>query len=443
MSANKNFYLDHLGCAKNQVDSEVMAAVLTERGWRESSLEAASVVIINTCGFTEAAKKESIDHFFSFSKHYPDKRLVLAGCMAQRYGQQLKSLMPEAQGIFGSGAPERLAEFLAKLDASQTKETQVWLPQAEFGKPVKRSKRLSTAGSAFLKIGEGCSNGCRFCAIPLIKGPARSRSIDDIAEEFRYLRQQDVFEINLVAQDLSSFNRNKGGLLGLLQRLAKEPGDFWVRLLYIHPDHFPLQILDFMAADSRFLPYFDLPFQHAGQNVLRRMGRAGDASSYLALLQTIRAKLPAAVVRSTFLLGFPGETEQDFAELLAFQEQACLDWAGAFVYSREEGTAAYNEAGKRLLRVAKPLARERERQVMERQSLLSQRALQRFAGQKQTVLIEERIEGENLYLGRFYACAPEVDGLAVLESSKSLDAGDRVSALITGLAGFDFKAVLA
>jgi ribosomal protein S12 methylthiotransferase len=266
-----------------------------------------------------------------------------------------------------------------------------------------------------------------------------------VAGECRTLLDRGIRELCLIGQDTAAFGEDRpggGDLRALLEAVAAIPGSFWVRLLYLHPDHFPLSILEIMAADRRFLPYFDIPLQHASRPVLRAMNRRGDAERYLELIAGIRAALPAAVIRSTFLVGFPGESEDDFRRLLDFQEQAALDWAGCFTYSREENTPAW-AMGKRTPRRA---ALERKRRVEERQQAISENRMERFVGQELEVLIEEKFERSGdgppeggLYLGRAYCQAPEVDGVSLVLSEENLAPGALVRRRVSGRAGFDLR----
>jgi ribosomal protein S12 methylthiotransferase len=255
-----------------------------------------------------------------------------------------------------------------------------------------------------------------------------------------------IRELCVIGQDIASFGNDRpgeGDLPALLRAIAAIPGQFWIRLLYLHPDRLPLAVLEIMAADRRFLPYFDIPVQHASPSVLRAMNRRGDGERYLDLIRGIRAALPAAVIRSTFLVGFPGESEDDFKRLLDFQEQADLDWAGCFTYSREENTPAY--AMKK--RVPRSVAAGRKRILEERQQGISEGRMERFVGQKLDVLIEERFEnpedgGGGIYLGRAYCQAPEVDGVSLVFSEQSLAPGALVKCRVSGRAGFDLNARL-
>jgi ribosomal protein S12 methylthiotransferase len=305
---------------------------------------------------------------------------------------------------------------------------------------------LSLPGSAYIKISEGCDNRCAFCAIPLIRGRLRSRSIADIVEECRVLLQRGVKELCIIGQDSGSYGTdgNGGGvskLPELLNAISLLEGRFWVRLLYIHPDHFPLPILDIMQRDARFLPYFDIPFQHAAPEILTAMNRRGTAESYLELLSVIRGRLANAVIRSTFLLGFPGETEKDFTALLDFQDKAALDWLGCFAYSREEGTKAYSLPAQ----VPRRTAFHRKRIIEERQMAITENNMNRFTGQTLDALIEEKFAavagdcGEAIMLGRLYCHAPEVDGSAVFVGASAAELGSLLPCKVIARRGIDLE----
>jgi ribosomal protein S12 methylthiotransferase len=305
---------------------------------------------------------------------------------------------------------------------------------------VRRLRRFDFPGTAHVKATEGCSNFCSFCAIPLIRGGLRSRPLDEVAAECEDLASQGVRELVLIGQDLGYYGHDLGGdslLPRLLERLTRIKGDFRVRTLYIHPDHFPEGILGVMAGDPRLLPYFDLPFQHASGRILAAMNRKGSGEAYLELVGKIRSALPDAAIRSTFLLGFPGETDADFEALRGFQEEARLDWVGSFAYSREEGTAAYSMKG----RVPKKVVEARRAAVEEAQERITREALGRFVGRELDVLVEERMaptaeDDEELSLGRSWNQAPEVDGLCVLAGSH--EPGALVRARVLAVKGVDF-----
>ena len=407
-----SYFIDPFGCVKNQVDAENMMSHLDNAGWKCVSAENADLIIVNSCGFIESAKQESINAVIEWRKLYPGKKILLAGCLSQRYKKELTESLTEADDFFGTENIAQITQAALKIIKSKSRTAPGNLSTGE--RPL-----LSLPGCAYVKISEGCNNCCSFCAIPLIRGKLFSRTITDILEECRILLDRGIKELCIVAQDIGSYGTDEGDntsgkLPELLNAISSLKGHFWIRLLYIHPDHFPLPILDLMKRDPRFLPYFDIPFQHACGKILCAMNRHGNKTQYLELLKTIRTRLPNAVIRSTFLLGFPGETEEDFAELLDFQEKAALDWVGCFTYSREEDTAAYSMKG----RVSKKTAANRRQMIEERQIPITEKNMDRFINQELEVLIEEQID-DNLALGRLYCQAPDIDGAAVCHPAGS------------------------
>ena len=429
------YYIDPFGCVKNQVDAENMMAHLNNAGW-ESTADAqqADLIIVNSCGFIESAKQESINAVLEWRKIYPDKKILLAGCLAQRYKKELSVELKEADGIIGIEDTAKIVEAPANATAN--------VPGTSPGtRPL-----LSLPGSAYVKISEGCNNNCSYCAIPMIRGSLVCRKIPDIIDECRALLARGIKELCIIGQDIGAHD----GLPILLNTLSMLKGDFWVRLLYIHPDHFPFEILDLMERDKRFLPYFDIPFQHASSKILTAMNRSGTAEKYLELINTIRSRcisnewLPNAIIRSTFLLGFPGETEDDFNALLDFQQKAKLDWLGCFTYSREDGTPAFSMKGQ----VPAKIAQARKQIIEERQIPITEKNMDRFTGLTLDVLIEEQFisesnkNEENLWLGRLYCQAPEIDGAAVILSEKDekdLQPGTLTQCKVIARRGFDLE----
>jgi ribosomal protein S12 methylthiotransferase len=461
------YYLDPYGCAKNQVDAENMMAALSETGWAASeSAENADLIIINSCAFIESAKKESIDAVLGWRKLFPEKRILLAGCLAQRYAKELPEALPEADGFFGltdtdlQGGITQAAGRIMAAECNAMPAVKKTHNSVLTGLSAGKRPLLSLPGSAYVKISEGCDNRCSFCAIPLIRGGLKSRAVRDIVEECKALLDRGIKELCLIGQDTGSFGQdlkseNPQGqnqsvnLHGLLEALARFDCDFRLRILYTHPDHFPLAILDLMEKDNRFLPYFDIPFQHGSEKILRAMNRRGNAESYLDLVETIRCRLKDSVIRTTLMTGFPGESEDDFALLLDFQKRLQADWLGCFTYSREENTPAFDMKG----RVGKNIAAERKRLVEEAQIPISEKQAGRFIGRCFGVLVEEEFKPLNtalsqaeeaqsdelLYLGRLPCHAPEVDGSALILGSSPLELGSIVPCRVIARAGFDLE----
>lgn len=427
------FFIESLGCAKNQVDSEFLIADLQARGlrWVENP-EEAQIIIVNTCGFITSAKDQSIQTSLALKYRYPNKKVIMLGCLVQRYGAELEREMGEIDGFVALNDLDALLGLVSTAQHGRVGSLNSADPRRQG-----RSRFLSFPGSAYVKVAEGCSNHCSYCAIPLIRGELASRPLEDILEEIEDLVQRGVVEVVLIAQDLASYGRDRGEaeLVQLVKSILRLERPFWLRLLYLHPDYFPAELLDVMTADPRVLPYFDIPFQHASPAVLKGMGRKGSADSYAKLIQVIRERIPEAVIRSTFLVGFPGEREEDFETLLAFQRNCPLDWVGVFNYSREEGTPAYRMKGG----VSKSVAEARRRSLEQAQIGISERLLDKQVGRTLDVLVEERIEGEKLYLARAYLHAPEVDGLVVVKA-ESLEPGRIYLVRIDARVGIDLEA---
>ncbi len=437
---NHSFYIESLGCSKNQVDAEIMMTNLAEAGWtRVLSPEDAACIIVNTCGFIEPAKEESIETTLSLRKEYPHKKIIMAGCFAQRYGNVLLDQLSEIDGVFGNRNLNRISDALT---AAAGGIRQTLIPEGG-GVYPQRSELLSFPGTAHVKISEGCNHRCSYCAIPLIRGNLRSRTIDDIMEEIRRFIDNGIVEINLIAQDLSAFgtDRRNRELAALLKQISTLQGTFWIRLLYMYPDDFPGEILDIMEQDSRFLPYFDLPFQHASEKVLSLMGRRGNSLKYAQLVNSIRKRLPGAVIRSTFMLGFPSEGKEEREELFSFLEDVSLDWAGFFIYSREEDTKAYAMRSSAAHNRAVHAAEKFKPQLEKLQEDITCRQMDRFINRELDILVEEKVHEEPLYFGRGYYQAPEVDSSTIILSGKSRTPGKFVRCRITRRNGIDLEAV--
>lgn len=439
----KKIYIESLGCAKNQVDSEVLLTIAKEKGYvRVTEAKDADLIFVNTCGFIESAKEESINTFFALKGAYPDAKIVLGGCLAQRYAEELE--LEEADAIFGN---RDLAAFSDVMDSLDKGDDQIVL-KPEYPDPDRekdeREEYLSMPRSCYLKISEGCDHRCSYCAIPIIRGGLRSRSEDRIIDEARDLIRKGFFEINLIAQDLGAYGTDfdgKSHFCDLLTKLASLEGDFRLRLLYIHPDTFPEELISIVKNSEKIIPYFDIPFQHSSERVLRKMRRFGNTEKYLALINRIRSEIPEAVIRTTLMLGFPGEEREDFDELLSFVRQARFDWMGSFLYSREEDTPAFDMRDEKAHEKAVKRAARWKNELEELQSAITEERLQGFVGKKYTALVEENIQGEDLSIARIYSQAPEVDGLTVI-MGEGIAPGDVVEVGIRAVRGVDLEAVL-
>ena len=436
----KSFYIVNLGCSKNQVDGETILALMEQQGWKYTALEQATVVIINTCGFINDAKEESINTILNCKSSYPDKIVIAAGCLAQRYGQELSSEMTEADGFIGNRDLYAIPDAVEKIVKGRARLVQSKAPSPDCF--VERNTLFTFPRSTYIKIAEGCNNNCTYCAIPLIRGQLRSIPADIIIKEIESFVQKGFFEINLVSQDLASWGTDLGqDLIYLLKKICSLKGDFRIRLLYMHPDKFNPDILPLFRADNRLIPYFDIPFQHASEPILAAMGRKGNKEKYLKLIATIREALPNCVIRSTMMLGFPGEKEEDFQCLMDFLKEAELDWCGFFTYSREEGTKAFNLKGK----VPIATAGLRKEQAQELQNRITEKRLETYIGKEIEVLVEEIIAEEEIALGRGYMNAPEVDGAIILHSDKAssggIKPGDVIHAKVIKRNNIDLEAV--
>ncbi len=440
--AMKKIYIESLGCAKNQVDSEILLSYALENGYtRTEEVGDADVIVVNTCGFIQSAKEESINTFFGLKEKNPGAKIILAGCLAQRYGNEME--LEEADAIFGN---HDLSLFPSLLKSIEEEKREVVVP--EYPDPDRerddRKELLSFPRSAYLKISEGCNHCCSYCAIPIIRGPLRSRPFEAVVKEAKRLIESGVYEINVVAQDLGAYGLDlygKSRFVELMDTLSSLDGDFVLRMLYIHPDTFPLDLIDLVKERKKILPYFDIPVQHADRAVLKSMKRTGSGDEYAALFNKIREKNPDAVIRTTLMLGYPGEDRKAFEELLDFIEKAQPDWMGSFLYSREEDTPAYKMRNQKDHDKAQREAKKWQKELEEKQSAITEKRLERFVGREYDALVEEIIEGEELAIGRIYSQAPDVDGLTVI-MGRGLKSGDKVRVGIRSVRGLDLEGIL-
>jgi ribosomal protein S12 methylthiotransferase len=412
--AGPRFYIASLGCPKNTVDSSGMAVLLQRAGYEATQQPTeADVVIVNTCGFIGPARAESLEYLQELAEQSRgDQKVVAAGCWAQREPEKLLDLVPELDAVIGTRTWHALPALLAELRQRperliHTEQRRAVLPE-EAGAP---GYALS-GPSAFLKIAEGCSRQCAFCAIPLIKGPTVSRSVESILEDAVRLQELGVLEINLIAQDSTFYGSDLGmedGLAFLLERLVERvPYVPWLRVLYAFPGYVTPRFVDVMAEHPQVLPYVDIPLQHAHPNVLRRMRRPPDVGKVRCTVETLRERMPQVCLRSTFIVGYPGETEEEFLTLLHFIEDMRFDRVGVFKYSHEPGTPAA-ELEDDVPEEVKDARLDALMVAQQRISLEKNRAL---VGQELTVLLEG--VGDGLTVGRSYRDAPEIDGLVLI-----------------------------
>jgi ribosomal protein S12 methylthiotransferase len=413
------FHLVSLGCAKNRVDSEVILAGLLAAGYRlEQDSSRARVIVVNSCSFIESAVQESIDTILELAQAKEKgacRLLVVTGCLPQRYGKQLAEAMPEVDLLLGTGAFHRLPLLLSRRQPGDPQE--IHLEPPRFLMDSETPRVLSGPFySAYLKVAEGCSNRCAFCTIPAIRGPYRSRPLDDLLREADWLALQGVRELNLVAQDTTAYGEDLGPtprLADLLDSLARTGLFSWIRVLYAYPQRITGRLLDVIGTHRSICPYLDIPFQHASERILRAMGRSGSPTEFLRLVQWIRAELPAITLRTTLMVGFPGETDDDFQELYEFVEGVRFQRLGIFAYSPERGTAAARLEDS----VPKRVKTRRLRKLAALQETISLAYYRKLIGTTQPVLLEGPSPETDLLLeGRLASQAPEVDGRVLINT---------------------------
>lgn len=436
-----------LGCAKNLIDTEVMLGLLQESGIEVSQEPAeADILIVNTCAFIESAKEEAITTVLSMAEYKTAgvgkcRALIVAGCLSQRYGNELLEELPEADAIIGTGACHRIMEAVEEALAGR----RVVLAGEDELLYSADTPRIVTTPSytAYLKIAEGCDNRCAFCAIPLIRGQLRSRSVEDIVKEAEGLVKKGVREIILLAQDTASYGKDLYGepkLAYLLQSLCRIEKLDWIRILYSYPRFFNDELIETIAREPKVVKYVDLPLQHGDDTVLRNMRRPDTNEGMRTLIKKLREKIPGVAIRSTFIVGFPGETEEQYQTLRKFVEELRFDKLGVFTYSREEDTPAYDLPNQ----VAEAVMEERYHDLMALQAKISEEINQSLVGREFDLLVEGRDiddEGrdENVVYGRSYREAPDVDGSVYLEGDEDSQPGDIIR--VRAVAGFAYDVV--
>jgi ribosomal protein S12 methylthiotransferase len=438
----KSFHLISLGCAKNTVDSDSMAQLLAESGYRATeNPKHASVLIVNTCGFIGPAKEESLQVLGELAaQKRKDQILIAAGCLTQRYGVEVARQVPGIDGILGTRRWMDIVEVVQSLRSSKHPEPVYHLPEAPtVGGDERGARRVTVQGaSAYVKIADGCRRPCAFCAIPLIKGTAVSRPVETILEEAQLLEEMGVREAILIAQDTTDYGHDLGmkdGLAQLLERLLEAaPGIDWFRIMYAYPGYVTDRLIDVMASNPRVLPYLDMPLQHAHPMTLRRMRRPSNIEWVYRTLEKMRSALPDLALRTTFIVGYPGETDQEFQTLLDFVKEIRFDRVGAFQFSFEPGTASEPLGDP----VPAEVKQERWERLMEMQQRISLERNQFFVGKTLQILIEG--QGDGISIGRTYRDAPEIDGMVVIEGD--IPTGEMVPVRVTGAMTYDLSGMV-
>lgn len=426
-----------LGCPKNQVDAELMLAKLVDAGFTiVGDANQAEIVIVNTCGFIDDAKKEAIENILDMANLKEAgiiKKIIVTGCLAQRYKQEVLEEFPEIDSVIGIGANNDIVEVCKQV--MEDKKVSKFPPKTDLC--IEGQRVLTTPDyCAYLKIAEGCSNCCTYCAIPKIRGPLRSRSIESIVEEAKALVNVGVKEIILVAQDTTRYglDRYKKFMLPtLLDELCKIDGIKWIRMLYCYPEALTDELIDTIAKQDKVLNYIDLPIQHADKDVLKAMNRTGDKEKLLTLVNKLRSKIPDVVLRTTLMVGFPGETKEAFETLAEFVKEAKFDRLGCFTYSAEEGTPAATFPNQ----IEEDEKIHRGELIMQAQYDIFISNSQKDVGKVLEVLVEGFDSQENVYFGRSYKDSPEIDGKVIFTCEKEIAKGDFVNVQITAVNDYD------
>lgn len=434
----KNAAIVNLGCPKNQVDSEIITGILADRFNIVSDCTKANIIIVNTCGFIEDAKRESIEAIWEMAelkKNGNCEKLYAVGCLAQRYGKELFKDIPELDGVLGDGDLDKILQDIDNANDKRVlthKKTQNFIYSHDMPRI-----RLGPAHFAYVKIAEGCDNCCSYCAIPAIKGRYRSRMIESIVDETERLALEGVKEVVLVAQDTTRYGIERYGKLelpNLLKKLVRIDGIEWIRLMYCYPDAFTEELIEAITEDPKICNYVDLPLQHADNEILKKMNRRNTAEQAEELIEKLRLSIPGIFIRSTFITGFPGETEKHFEALLEFIRRVKLDRLGVFAYSQEENTPA----AKMDNQIPFEVREERKDVIMALQADLAYNIQQKRVGQVLKVILEEETSEGN-WIGRTEGDAPETDGQIYLKVDEKHYPGDIIKARILRADSYDLE----
>lgn len=445
---NKNFtaqgnqvFFISLGCPRNLVDTEVMLGILLKSGYQAAQeLTEADFIVINTCGFLDASRKESIDTIrASLNQRKKGAKVIATGCMVQTHSADIKEKCPEVDYMLGSGDVEKiLSAVQSQSDGSCITSARSYLEAGEVPRTISTPKHY-----AYLKIAEGCRKRCSYCIIPDIKGPLKSKPLERIVHEFRILLKSGVKEVILIAQDLGDWGKDLGlrkgeGLLLLLKELLKEPGNYWLRMLYLYPDEITDDIIELMKSEPRICPYLDMPLQHINDTVLKSMRRMTSREEIIAIITKLRKEIPDISIRTSLIVGFPGETEEQFKELKEFLKKYPLENVGIFPFSPEPNSHAVTLPD----HVDEATKQRRHKELAKVQQKALEKTLQKLVGKKMQVIVEGYHPDSNLLMrARHKGQCPEIDGQVIINDCRNVKAfGEWYEATITGVAGYDLIA---
>lgn len=430
-----NVHIVTLGCSKNDVDSSMMYSLLDKNKYQMvNEPSQADILIVNTCGFIDAAKEESIDTILESVEYKNEgrcKKVLLSGCLAQRYPEELIKEIPEIDGIIGTGNIDYINELLDRSLAGDLFIKTDNLNSAY----IEGIRKEEVNRTEYVKISEGCNNNCSYCIIPSLRGKNRSRKIEDIYSEVEYLVSKGAREIILIAQNTTDYGidlYSKYSLANLIKEISKIKDLKWIRVLYLYPDHFTDDLIEEFKNNDKLVNYVDMPLQHISDDVLKKMNRKTSKEHIIKTLKNLRKSVPDIVIRTTFIVGFPGESDDDFNQLVDFIENIKFDKLGVFEYSKEEGTKAASLDEQ----ISDSIKEERKNEIMAIQSEISAEILSKNIGKRLEVLIEEEVDEEN-YVGRTYMDSPEIDGVTYVHSAKNLEIGSFVQVDVVDSLDYD------
>lgn len=430
-----NVHIVTLGCSKNDVDSSMMYSLLDKNKYQMvNEPSQADILIVNTCGFIDAAKEESIDTILESVEYKNEgrcKKVLLSGCLAQRYPEELIKEIPEIDGIIGTGNIDYINELLDRSLAGD-----LFIKTDNLNSAYIEGIRKEVVNTTeYVKISEGCNNNCSYCIIPSLRGKNRSRKIEDIYSEVEYLVSKGAREIILIAQNTTDYGidlYSKYSLANLIKEVSKIKDLKWIRVLYLYPDHFTDDLIEEFKNNDKLVNYVDMPLQHISDDVLKKMNRKTSKEHIIKTLKNLRKSVPDIVIRTTFIVGFPGESDDDFNQLVDFIEDIKFDKLGVFEYSKEEGTRAASLDEQ----IPDSIKEERKNEIMAIQSEISAEILSKKIGKRLEVLIEEEVDEEN-YVGRTYMDSPEIDGVTYVHSAKNLEIGSFVKVDVVDSLDYD------